>query len=273
MVEKQTKQPHRIGYPDAQGLYDPAMEHDACGIGLVVNIKGHKSHKIVSDSLAVLRNLSHRGGAGYERNSGDGAGILTQIPHRFFVEVCPDSGINLPPEGGYGVGMVFLPQKSTARAMVRSRIERIVFEEGLTCLGWRDIPVDVSSLGSISRSVMPHISQLFVARGRDMADDMDFERRLYVVRKRAEKANAGKSEGAVDYYYFASLSCRTIVYKGMLTSEQVEPFFLDLSHPAYESALSVVHSRFSTNTFPAGNAPIPTATSSTTARSTPCAAT
>jgi len=250
MVEKQTKQPHRIGYPDAQGLYDPAMEHDACGIGLVVNIKGHKSHKIVSDSLAVLRNLSHRGGAGYERNSGDGAGILTQIPHRFFVEVCPDSGINLPPEGGYGGGMVFLPQKSTARAMVRSRIERIVFEEGLTCLGWRDIPVDVSSLGSISRSVMPHISQLFVARGRDMADDMDFERRLYVVRKRAEKANAGKSEGAVDYYYFASLSCRTIVYKGMLTSEQVEPFFLDLSHPAYESALSVVHSRFSTNTFP-----------------------
>ena len=134
--------------------------------------------------------------------------------------------------------------------MAKGRIEKLIYDEGLACLGWRDVPVDVSSLGNISRSVMPHICQVFVGRSSGLGDDMDFERKLYVVRKRAEKATEGRNEGSADYFYFASLSCKTIVYKGMFTSEQVQPFYLDLSHPAFESALSVVHSRFSTNTFP-----------------------
>ena len=133
---------------------------------------------------------------------------------------------------------------------MKGRVEKLIYEEGLACLGWRDVPVDVSSLGNISRSVMPHICQVFVGRSSALGDDMDFERKLYVVRKRSEKAIEGSNEGSADYFYFASLSCKTIVYKGMFTSEQVQPFYLDLSHPAFESALSVVHSRFSTNTFP-----------------------
>ncbi len=246
------------GLPPRQGLYDPQMEHDSCGIGFVVNIKGRKSHQIVSQSLTILNNMSHRGGAGYERNSGDGAGILTQIPQRFFAEVCSESGIELKGVGDYGVGMVFMPRNSPTRAVVKGRIEKLIYEEGLSCLGWRDVPVDVSSLGNISRSVMPHICQVFVGKdsGRGAGpsalglDDMAFERKLYVVRKRAEKSTEGRNESSADYFYFASLSSKTIVYKGMFTSEQVEPFYLDLSHPAFESSLSVVHSRFSTNTFP-----------------------
>ena len=238
------------GRPQAQGLYDPALEHDACGIGFVVNIKGLKSHEIVSQSLTILNNMSHRGGAGYERNSGDGAGLLTQIPHRFFSEVAPESGIELPGAGEYGVGMVFLPRNPSTRTVVKGRIERIILGEGLDCLGWRDLPVDVSSLGSISRSVMPHICQVFVGKPAALGDDMAFERKLYVVRKKAEKTLSDKNEASADYFYFSSLSCKTIVYKGMFTSEQVRPFYLDLSHPSFESALSVVHSRFSTNTFP-----------------------
>ncbi|MDA8424578.1 MAG: glutamate synthase subunit alpha, partial [Treponema sp.] len=242
------------GAPPAQGLYDPHLEHDSCGIGFVVNIKGHKSHLIVSQSLTILRNMSHRGGAGYERNSGDGAGILTQIPHRFFAEVSPESGIALGEAGSYGVGMVFLPRDPATRAIVMRLIETTIASEGLSCLGWREVPVDISSLGSISRSVMPHIRQVFVGKGKEeracALGDMAFERKLYLVRKVCEKTNEGRSESSSDYFYFASLSCKTIVYKGMFTPEQVEPFYLDLSHPAFETAISVVHSRFSTNTFP-----------------------
>jgi len=243
--------------PPKQGLYDPRNEHDSCGIGFVVNIKGRKSHQIVSQSLTILNNMSHRGGAGYERNSGDGAGILTQIPRRFFSEVAPESGIELKDSVDYGVGMVFMPRNPSSRAIAKGRVEKMIFAEGLACLGWRDLPVDVSSLGNISHSVMPHICQVFVGkRAREAGanelsmDDMAFERKLYVVRKRAEKFTGSMSESAAEYFYFASLSCKTIVYKGMFTSEQVEPFYLDLSHPSFESALSVVHSRFSTNTFP-----------------------
>ncbi len=254
MGQQQTAGRTTAGLPHEQGLYDPRNEHDSCGIGFVVNIKGRKSHQIVSQSLTILNNMSHRGGAGYERNSGDGAGVLTQIPHRFLCEVAPESGVEMRPAGEYGVGMVFMPRNPATRAIVKGRIEKMIFEEGLSCLGWRDVPVDVSSLGNISRSVMPHICQVFVGKGPGASvlasDDMAFERRLYVVRKRAEKTTEGRDEGAADYFYFASLSCKTIVYKGMFTSEQVEPFYLDLSHPSFESALSVVHSRFSTNTFP-----------------------
>jgi len=241
-----------VGIPRAQGLYDPAQEHDSCGIGFVVNIKGRKSHEIVTQSLTILNNMSHRGGAGYERNSGDGAGILTQLPHRFFSEVAAESGIVLKTAGDYGVGMLFMPRNPATRAVIKGKLERIVVEAGLVCLGWRDVPVDISSLGSISRSVMPHICQLFIGKGPGVlgTDELAFERSLYVVRKRAEKSLAGKTEDSPDYFYFSSLSSKTIVYKGMFISQQVQPFYLDLSHPAFESALSVVHSRFSTNTFP-----------------------
>lgn len=243
----------RIGYPKAQGLYDPAQEHDACGIGFVVHIKGQASHDVVSKSLTVLTNMSHRGGAGYERNSGDGAGILTQIPHRFFAEVCPDAGILLPAPGSYAVGMAFLPRDPGIREKVCAGLESLATGQGFPVLGWRDVPVDLSSLGSVSRSVMPVIRQLFlrIPDGVSSAgDSLDFERRLYLLRKMVEREVLDKPEGAPDYRYFASLSSKTIVYKGMLTSEQLTPFFLDLSHPSFESAISLVHSRFSTNTFP-----------------------
>ncbi len=238
------------GYPPKQGMYDPANEHDACGIGFAVNIKGRKSHAVISQSLTILNNMSHRGGAGYERNSGDGAGILTQIPHRFFAEVCPESGISLPAAGDYAVGMAFLPRDPSIRASVCLEIEEMARAQGFSCLGWRTVPVDLSSLGTISRSVMPVIRQLFLGKPSGLATELDFERRLYLLRKKVEKTVIEAPESAPDYRYFASLSCKTIVYKGMLTSEQVQPFFLDLSHPAFESALALVHSRFSTNTFP-----------------------
>ncbi|MDA8409096.1 MAG: glutamate synthase large subunit [Treponema sp.] len=239
-----------IGYPPKQGLYDPAFEHDACGIGFVVNIKGRKSHAVVSQSLTVLRNMSHRGGAGYERNSGDGAGILLQIPHHFFLEVCPESGIVLPAAGDYAVGSAMLPRDPAIREAACRDIEGLAKGLGFPLLGWRTVPVDLSSLGQVSRSVMPVLRQLFLGKPATVVSELDFERRLYLLRKKIEKAMLGKEESAPDYRYFSSLSCRTIVYKGMLTSEQVEPFFLDLGHPAFESALALVHSRFSTNTFP-----------------------
>ncbi|HUX40117.1 MAG TPA: glutamate synthase large subunit [Rectinemataceae bacterium] len=250
MGEERGRTVPAVGYPAKQGLYDPANEHDACGIGFVVNIKGRKSHAVVSQSLTVLRNMSHRGGAGYERNSGDGAGILLQIPHRFFLEVCPESDIDLPAAGEYAVGSAMLPRDPAIRVAACREIEGIAKVLGFPFLGWRTVPVDLSSLGQVSRSVMPVLMQLFLGKPATVVSDLDFERRLYLLRKKIEKTMLGKEESAPDYRYFSSLSCRTIVYKGMLTSEQVEPFFLDLGHPAFESALALVHSRFSTNTFP-----------------------
>jgi glutamate synthase (ferredoxin) len=216
----------------------------------VVNVKGRKSHSVISQSLTVLSNMSHRGGAGYERNSGDGAGILVQIPHKFFSEVCPEAGIDLPPAGDYAVGMAFLPRIASIRAQVCAEIDEMAAGVGFPVLGWRDVPVDLSSLGSVSRSVMPIIRQIFLGAPPEIVTELDFERKLFFLRKKIEKTVIDKQESDPDYRYFASLSCRTIVYKGMLTSEQLKPFFLDLSHPAFESALALVHSRFSTNTFP-----------------------
>jgi len=239
-----------VGYPTRQGLYDPGYEHDACGIGFVVNIKGRKSHEVVSQSLTVLSNLEHRGGVGYERNSGDGAGILTQIPHKFFIEVCKDFGIKLPGAGDYAVGMAFLPRDPDICATVRGHIEDIATTMGFAVLGWRDVPVDISSLGFSSRDVMPRIQQLFLTKPAGISNTLDFERRLYLFRKKIEKTMMDKDESDEGYCYFVSLSCRTIVYKGMLTALQLKPFYLDLAHPSFESALALVHSRFSTNTFP-----------------------
>ncbi|MFZ5986505.1 MAG: glutamate synthase large subunit [Bacillota bacterium] len=234
------------GLPSKQGLYDPQFEHDACGIGFVVNIKGTKSHEIVDQALTILINLTHRGGSGSEHNTGDGAGILIQIPHRFFQKNCIEAGINLPEPGQYGVGMVFLSADPSKRIVMEDYIEEVIKEENQTFLGWRTLPVDDSSLGSVAISAKPFIRQIFIGRSADIKDDLSFERKLYVIRKRVEKY-ASDNGG---YVYFPSLSSRTIVYKGMLTAEQVRTFYKELSDPLVESALALVHSRYSTNTFP-----------------------
>ena len=240
------------GLPAKQGLYDPQFEHDACGIGCVVNIKGEKSHTIIRQAITILANLAHRGGAGSEDNTGDGAGILLQMPDRFFRQVCPSIGIDLPEQGSYGVGMVFLPRNETSRKSLEKKIEQIVLEEGLDLLGWRTPPINESSLGSVARSNRPHIRQIFIGRPENMSDksELAFERRLFAVRKRCELLTNGVAETSDNYFYFASLSCRTIVFKGMLTADQVDAFYLDLASLEFESAMALVHSRYSTNTFP-----------------------
>ncbi len=238
------------GLPIAQGLYDPRFEHDACGIGFVVRINGEKSHDIVVKALKVLTNLSHRGGAGSEDNSGDGAGILLQIPDKFLRRVCPALDIDLPPPGDYGVGMVFMPRNVDERADLMGRIEAVVRAEGQQVLGWRVPPVNEYELGSIARANRPSVRQLLIGRAANTAPGEDFERKLYLIRKRCEKMVRLLAENNPAYFYFASLSSRTIVYKGMLTADQVDAFYLDLRDLDVETAIALVHSRYSTNTFP-----------------------
>jgi len=238
------------GWPLPQGLYDPRLEHDSCGVGFVVNIKGGKSHQIIRDALTILVNLNHRGACGCEANTGDGAGILMQMPHGFFKEVSRRDKIKLPPLGDYGVGMVFLPRDPNERRTCETLFENIVVEEGQKFLGWRTVPVNNSSLGATARQSEPCIQQAFIRRNSNLADEMAFERKLYVIRKRAERAIRYSALKGGHWFYISSLSCRTLVYKGMLLTEQMEEYFPDLRHPALESALALVHSRFSTNTFP-----------------------
>ncbi len=239
--------------PGQQGLYDPRFEHDACGTGFVAHIKGQRSHQIVSDALTVLENMSHRGAKGAEPNTGDGAGILTQLPHAFFAAEAARLGFALPPPGDYGVGMIFLPRDAARRADCEAEFTALVAGEGQTFLGWRDVPTDNRDLGATSRQSEPVIRQAFIGRGAplvDAADPLDFERRLFVIRRLAEKYIRCAADGA-QVFYIASLSCRTLVYKGMLLAEQTRAYFPDLSDPRFESAIALVHSRFSTNTFPA----------------------
>lgn len=222
------------GRPAPQGMYDPRNEHDACGVGFVATLTGVASHALVEQALTVLRNLEHRGATGSEPDSGDGAGILLQVPDAFLREV---AGFELPEAGAYAVGIAFLPADGSAQAV--SRIETIASEEGLTVLGWREVPVAPELLGASARSTMPVFRQLFVADGTSTGIALD--RKAFVLRKRAEREAAT---------YFPSLSARTIVYKGMLTTGQLEPFFPDLSDRRCATAVALVHSRFSTNTFP-----------------------
>ena len=237
-----------------QGLYDPRHEHDSCGVGFVVNIKGHRSHQLVRQAFEVVINLLHRGACGCETNTGDGAGMLIQLPHKFFRQEAERAGIDLPEPGAYGVGMVFLPRDADERARVEELFGQIVAEEGQQVLGWRDVPTDDSSLGRTARSGEPAIRQILIGRGRSLEPHADeharFERKLYVIRKRVARAveRLGLREGHL--FYVASLSSNTIVYKGMLIADQMEKMFPDLSDPAVESALALVHQRFSTNTFP-----------------------
>lgn len=234
------------GLPPRQGLYDPQYEHDACGMGFVVNVKGNKSHEIVRQGITVLVNLAHRGASGAEECTGDGAGILLQTPHRFFGEVCD---FPLPKPGYYGVGMLFLPQDAVKRQHCQERLEAIIREEGQDVLGWRAVPTNNQGLGESAKRAEPAMHQVFVGRHVSVVDDQAFERKLLIIRKRAEKELAG-DEPSANTFYCCSLSCRTIVYKGMLTPEQLDSYYPDLAHPALETALCLIHSRFSTNTFP-----------------------
>jgi len=236
------------GFPPKQGLYDPRYEHDACGIGFVANIQGVPSHDIVRQALEVLVNLDHRGGQGSETNTGDGAGILLQLPHSFLRKACAGLGIDLPEPGQYGAGMAFLPKDEELRKRCERIVETIVREEGQTFLGWRTVPVDNGSLGDMALSAEPYVRQLFVGNELTGGDELAFERKLFVIRKRAERALRDAAGGQPAY--FPSLSSRTIVYKGMLTPQQVDAYYMELRDPSLESALALVHSRFSTNTFP-----------------------
>ncbi len=240
----------RKGYPAPQGLYDPRFEHDACGIGFVVDVAGRASHKIVQQALQVLVNLDHRGARGSEPDTGDGAGILLQIPHQFFVEECAENLFSLPEPGQYGVGMVFLPQDPGERQACEASIKETVHRDNLTFLGWRDVPTRNTDLGQGARRLEPVIRQFFVGRRADLATSLDFERRLYVCRRRMENtvSNLQLKEG--ESFYICSLSSRTLIYKGMLTPKQVESYYPDLSNPVVCSALALIHARFSTNTFP-----------------------
>ena len=225
-----------------QGLYDPAHEHDACGVGFVADLTGRRSHDIVSKALTVLRNLDHRGASGADPDDGDGAGILTQIPHDLYTEVCD---FDLPEAGAYATGIGFLPSDAAERAAAIDKIDAIVADEGLTVLGWREVPFEPRYCGPAAREVMPYFGQLFITGRQGTHTEgltgIDLERYAYCVRKRAEHESD---------VYFPSLSPRTISYKGMLTTPQLEPFFSDLSDRRYTSGLALVHSRFSTNTFP-----------------------
>ncbi|NTW53057.1 MAG: glutamate synthase large subunit [Chlorobiaceae bacterium] len=233
------------------GLYDPQFEHDACGVGFVANIKGVKSHQIIQQGLQVLVNMTHRGATGYEKNTGDGAGILMQIPDKFMRKVCAERNIELPAPGRYGVGMMFLPPDLSQRRAIEDICRQMVQAEGQKYLGMRKVLTDNSTLGETARSQEPVVKQVFVGRGHEEMTDDEFERKLYIIRRRIFK-RVRYTSGLLgsSFFYISSFSARTIVFKGMLNPEQVEEFYPELSDPDMESAIAMVHSRFSTNTFP-----------------------
>ncbi|HIY51447.1 MAG TPA: glutamate synthase large subunit [Candidatus Olsenella avicola] len=233
------------------GLYRESYEHDACGIGAIAHLRGQRSHQTLDDALSVLVNLEHRGGKGLERNTGDGAGVLFQVPHRFFRKEAQKEGQLLPDEGDYGVAMLFFPHEDPAGVMAARQVfERGCAECGLPLMFWREVPVDPHDLGSTARACMPTILQAFLRRPEDVERGMDFERRLYVCRRTIERAADSEPALAEKIFYVCSMSSRTIVYKGMLVATQMRRFYLDLNDAAVETALALVHSRYSTNTTP-----------------------
>jgi glutamate synthase (ferredoxin) len=241
-------------HPPRQGLYDPAHEHDACGVGFVVDLHNRKSHDIVEKAIEVLLNLEHRSACGSEKETGDGAGILVQMPHRFLEEQCDRLDITLPPPGAYAVGVVFLPTDPEDRRRCRSKFEQVVHQEGQHVLGWRDVPVDNTSLGATARAAQPVIRHIIVAGSPDVSQDspdpLAFERKLFVIRKRVEAEIRNSAIAQRGMFYVPSLSSRTLIYKGMLNTNQVNRFYPEIHDPLMESALALVHARFSTNTFP-----------------------
>ncbi|GAA4085007.1 glutamate synthase large subunit [Mucilaginibacter panaciglaebae] len=233
-----------------QGLYRPEFEHDSCGTGFITNIDGHKTYQIIDDALTMLENMEHRGACGCDPDSGDGAGILIQIPHEFFMEECSNLEISLPEPGEYGVGMIFLPKESPLKKACRMAIDNAIEKLGLQKLGYRKLVVNNTVIGETARSAEPDVEQLFIARPYNITNDEDFERKLYVLRRYINKTVTETIPGARKDFYFPSLSCKTIIYKGQLTTYQLRQYYTDLNDPRMASGLAVVHSRFSTNTFP-----------------------
>ena len=252
-MHKVEKLPWKFGYPEKTGLYDPAQEKDSCGVGFVANIKGKPSHQIMLDAYHLNSRMDHRGGCGFEANTGDGAGILMATPHSFFHKIArQELGAELPPAGQYAVGNIFLPQIEAERETCKRVIDQIVAEEGQVLIGWREVPVDPESadVGPAARMAQPHIAQLFIAAAEGLKHEQ-FERKLYVIRKRFTHCLRNDASLLEAKQLFAcSLSTKVIVYKGMLTPGQLFPFYHDLTNPDFETHLAMVHSRFSTNTFP-----------------------
>src|SRR5580704_10673359 len=238
-----------MSFPESRGLYDSRNEHDACGMGFVVDLHGNKSHEIIRQGIEILVNLTHRGACGCAPETGDGAGVMIQIPHEFFERECAELGFSLPEPGSYGVGMMFLPVEPQQRLICEGIVERIAREEGLTVLGWRDTPINSDAIGRTARATQPYIEQVFLRGPAGLAQD-DLERILYVVRRRAEAEVAQTDIREKDFFYVPSLSTRLIVYKGLLLAPQISEFYKELSDPETRSALCMVHQRFSTNTFP-----------------------
>ncbi|MFH1857891.1 MAG: glutamate synthase central domain-containing protein, partial [Candidatus Omnitrophota bacterium] len=239
-----------LGYPKQQGLYDPQFEHDSCGVGFVCHIKGEKSYDIVKKGIEVLERLAHRGAVGADPKTGDGAGILIQTPHEFLRKECEKTGIALPKAGHYGTGLVFLPTDEKEKTICMELFEKIIREEGQVLLGWRSVPVDSSVIGKTARETMPQIYQIFVGRDEVPEDPLAFERKLYVIRKQVESAVRTAGLVQQSFFYITNLSSRTLSYKGLLMPSQLRGFFQDLNDESIQSAICLVHSRFSTNTFP-----------------------
>ncbi|TMJ37587.1 MAG: glutamate synthase subunit alpha, partial [Alphaproteobacteria bacterium] len=238
------------GLPPAHGLYDPALEKDSCGVGFIADIKGKKSHKLIEDALAILCNLEHRGAVGADPRAGDGAGILVQIPHKFFARKAERIGFRLPKPGEYAVGALFMPRDPDWRQVIRDIYSQMIKREGMTLLGWREVPTDNSTLGEPVKPTEPVHLQVFIGRSKKIKSEAEFERRLYILRKSISHAIYTRKERRLSGYYPVSISCRTVVYKGMFLADQLCTYYPDLHDKDFESALALVHQRFSTNTFP-----------------------
>src|SRR5499426_2434482 len=239
-----------IGLPQALGLYDPALDKDSCGVGFIADIKGRKSHKIIDDALAILCNLEHRGAVGADPRAGDGAGILVQVPHKFFTKVAAKQGFKLPTPGEYAVGQLFMPRDPDWRQVNRDIYAQLIKRAGMTLLGWRDVPTNNSTLGESVKPTEPVHQQVFIGRGNKIKTEDEFERRLYILRKTVSATIYQRHERRLAGYYPVSVSCRTVVYKGMFLADQLGTYYPDLHDKDFESALALVHQRFSTNTFP-----------------------
>ncbi len=238
------------GMPQRQGLYNPLFERDACGMGFVVDVKGRRSRSLVLQALTALQNLTHRGACGCDPLTGDGSGVLLQLPHEFLRRQAAALGFELPEPEGYALGMLFMPRNPAPRRLCARVVERVVREEGQELLGWRAVPVDEGATGAVARRAMPFVSQVFVKRGPNAPDSKAFARALYVIRRRLEKETAALLAGESGTFYVCSLSTATVVYKGQLMPDQLVRFYADLNEPDLTSALALIHQRFSTNTFP-----------------------